>query len=856
MKLASSRSASTADSSPPSRRKHQRRAAAVVTAALLATTLAATPAAAAVSIADQNPFDLSLPAIQDTLDIPVIGVAVDQRDILGTLNVPGGLGVAGQRDPDFITHHFNALVAENHMKPDSWYANNWQGQGPLNLETGAGFRRNPQATQILNFAQANDMTVFGHVLVWHSQTQNGMWRYSGYNAPGGIPAGTNAPAGVGGARFLDYRVEGDTEIMINRMRQHIRLIAEDISRDFGPFGSDTNPMNSWEVVNEVVAANPNVPSGMRETSPWFWAFGPSERPGPTSPDGGFGSDFMLYAFQFADYYFNHAFHADRPADADADWRATGANRITLWINDYNTERGLDSFVDGERVLNTHNKRYNYLNIVNWLIYNGAPIDGVGHQFHSALHFPVQGLADALATFVPANGFVLAPPHRDVEEIPLLQAITEIDVTVDQPVTREGLLEQGHYFYAFMDIIRTHQATYGDIDNFTLWGPHDGRSWRSAQQPLPFDNQRRAKYSYFGTILGGLDPEVRAANPQWELPSIARVSDSFGASVELSQAGFDAQFGLLPGETFATGTGFFTTRWTPEALYVLAALPTAPGIIRYPVGPQCTTSGVCQAGRRLEIEYQGKHFLVWPDGVLTNEVGDYIDVPGVDSFIDGTSWIVRVEHEAELGGQAALRVYSIENGQHSPIFRMWDGEVVFREDLSVTEVALTDTTPVLDSEEWRGADALAVDTLVAGAADGASAEVRTLWRDGGAEFSYLYLLADVADTTAGAGDSVDVFLSLYNSRGATFEIRYDLRARFHRDGRTEVIAGTPAGVHAQRLSSVVTEAEGGWTVLAAVRLATDTGHQQGQWNSSFGTLGEVFGLDVQVNDGASLCVRLR
>ena len=173
---------------------------------------------------------------------------------------------------------------------------------------------------------------------------------------------------------------------------------------------------------------------------------------------------------------------------------------------------------------------------------------MGHQFHSALHFPVQGLADALATFYAGNGFVLTPEHRQDEEFGILQGITEVDVTVDTPVTAAGLLELGHYYYAAMDVIRTHQARYGDIDNFTLWGAHDARSWRSAQQPLVFDGQRRAKYAFFGTILGGLDPEVRAANPQWELPPIERVADTFGAAVELSQAGFDAQFGLLPGHT--------------------------------------------------------------------------------------------------------------------------------------------------------------------------------------------------------------------------------------------------------------------------------------------------------------------
>jgi len=742
-------------------------------------------------IPEELTWQRDLPRFFESLDVPTVGVAVDTRELTGTA-------------AEMVLHHFNHIVGENHMKPEAWFA----GQG---MNT---FRRHPQATAMLNFAVANDITLFGHVLVWHSQ-HPGAWFFTDTGLPGG--------------RTLDYRVPGDSDIMRERMRQFIELVAADIAGDYGLFGSDTNPMNSWEVVNEVVAGNPNVASGMRENSPWFQAFGPG--------NGGFGSNFMLYAFEYADYYFNNVFHVDGQGRG-SDFRASGDNRITLWINDYNTERGLDSFVGGVRQLNTNTKRYVLLNITNWLIDNGAPIDGVGHQFHAGLQWPVQGLADALAMFTYTNGHVNAP---------LLQAITEIDVTVPTPVTEAGLLAQGHYYYQAFEIIRRHQATYGDIDNVTIWGLTDNRSWRADQAPLLFDAYFQAKPAFFGALTGGIG--YNGQTPDFNLPPLApiiRVADVFGSSVELTRDGFDAQIGLLPLQSFATGTGGFTTRWTPEALYVLAELPVLAGEIRAAGG---------NAGRRLSVEYAGLDFIVWPDGVFTGSAGNYIEVPGVDVFQDDTAWIVRIPHTAAAGSQVDIVVTSIEGSQQSPQGHIWDGQITFRETLSVTDVVLTDATPTFESAIWADAQVIRTDVNTAGNASGtgATAEVRTVWRDGGAGFSYLYVLADINDDTpdhTGAQrhetDSFEVFISLLNNRQASYEHLYDLQARFHRNGEVD-INGTPYAVHAARVSHEVVEVAGGYRVLATIRLATDTGHLQGNWNSAFGTIGEAFGFDVQVND---------
>lgn len=119
----------------------------------------------------------------------LIGVAVNSRSITGD---------AGK----FVTENFNTMTCENEMKPQSLLyfprqspmgapqpqgaqagqASQPQGgqprqgmggfsQGPLKLDTINGLVFNwASADRIVEFAKANNMTMRGHTLVWHSQT--------------------------------------------------------------------------------------------------------------------------------------------------------------------------------------------------------------------------------------------------------------------------------------------------------------------------------------------------------------------------------------------------------------------------------------------------------------------------------------------------------------------------------------------------------------------------------------------------------------------------------------------------------------------------------------------------------------
>ncbi|MEK8226577.1 endo-1,4-beta-xylanase [Oerskovia sp. M15] len=54
--------------------------------------------------------------------------------------------------------HFNQITGENYMKPEAWY------DAEKNFTVGA------ETDAFMTFAQAQDLAVYGHTLVWHSQT--------------------------------------------------------------------------------------------------------------------------------------------------------------------------------------------------------------------------------------------------------------------------------------------------------------------------------------------------------------------------------------------------------------------------------------------------------------------------------------------------------------------------------------------------------------------------------------------------------------------------------------------------------------------------------------------------------------
>lgn len=355
----------------------------------------------------EPPLIEDLTGIKETVEFPM-GVAIDSRETSGA---------AAQ----LLNRHFGQITPENHMKPEAWY------------DDEGTFRRHPEATALMDFAQDNDLRVYGHVLAWHGQTPD--WFFQD-------DAGEPLPATAEGQAVLR-----------ERLRAHIFGVAENLSTDYGPFGSDTNPLVAWDVVNEVVSDGAENPDGLRR-SEWFRIL---------------GEEFIDLAFRYADEAFNETYAAEGTA-----------RPVTLFINDYNTEQG--------------GKQDRYLALVERLLARGVPVDGVGHQFHVSLAMPVSALEGALARFT---------------DLPVKQAVTEFDVTTGTPVSQARLIDQGYYFRDAFEAFRAHAD---DLFCVTAWGLTDGRSWRvDSGAPLIFDDRYQAKPAYYGAVGADLPARLRTAN---------------------------------------------------------------------------------------------------------------------------------------------------------------------------------------------------------------------------------------------------------------------------------------------------------------------------------------------------------
>ncbi|WP_197060581.1 endo-1,4-beta-xylanase [Arthrobacter sp. L77] len=202
----------------------------------------------------EKPVQTDLPGLKDVLGadgIEHVGVAIDARETVGTA-------------ADLLRQHYNAVTPENAGKPES-------------VQPVEGRFAFTQLDQLLDFADANDVEVYGHVLAWHSQTPAWFFR-------DGTRDLTDSPA--------------DQALLKARMEAHIKGIADHIDARY-PDGD--SPVWAWDVVNEVIADGDTAnPHDMRD-SRWFQVL---------------GEGFVDEAFRLADHYFPDA---------------------ALFINDYNTE---------------------------------------------------------------------------------------------------------------------------------------------------------------------------------------------------------------------------------------------------------------------------------------------------------------------------------------------------------------------------------------------------------------------------------------------------------------------------------------------------------------------------------------
>ena len=154
--------------------------------------------------------------------------------------------------------------------------------------------------------------------------------------------------------------------------------------------------------------------------------------------------------------------------------------IKLYYNDYNTYDVTDNIIKLLRWVNMKDDINTY----------GQICDGVGMQAHldmtdSGNNPTVQKFADTMEMFK------VNLPNLEI-------SVTELDVTLGLNGTANTLtdMDQASYYEDIMRATLDCKKRGGNINSVTLWGLHDGISWRSAQTPCIFKGFGSPKAAFF------------------------------------------------------------------------------------------------------------------------------------------------------------------------------------------------------------------------------------------------------------------------------------------------------------------------------------------------------------------------
>ncbi len=254
--------------------------------------------------------------------------------------------------------------------------------------------------------------------------------------------------------FQDERgVANAPKAQIERMRSHIEAVA----------GRYKGRVHAWDVVNEVIDND----GSYRRTS-WVNAVGS-------------GDELVRAAFRFASQY------------------APGAE---LYYNDFNAWRPA--------------KRDGIVRMVKMLQSEGIRIDGVGMQGHWGLNYPRTEYIEAAIDAYAALGVKVMISELDIDVLPVTREGQVIGTVMSDPQFqleefkdyldpyRGGLPEAVERQAAgrWAELFRIFYARRDKIDRVTLWGVHDGLSWKNhypvpgrTNYPLLFDRNLQPKPAF-------------------------------------------------------------------------------------------------------------------------------------------------------------------------------------------------------------------------------------------------------------------------------------------------------------------------------------------------------------------------
>jgi endo-1,4-beta-xylanase len=241
----------------------------------------------------------------------------------------------------------------------------------------------------------------------------------------------------------------DREGLLRQMRDHIFAVA----------GRYKGRIHGWDVINEAVEDD-----GQLRQSKWLQII---------------GEDYVHKAFEWA-----------HEADPKAE----------LYYNDYNMWKP--------------GKRQGVLRLVRALQAKGVRIDGIGMQGHWGMDYPpLDELEDSIVAYA-GLGVNVVITELDLDMLPMPGPDVGADITLNYELRKEldpytqGLPDAmqakvAHRYAEFFRILYKHRDK---ITRVTLWGVHDGQSWRNywpvrgrTAYPLLFDRNFRPNPAFEAVV---------------------------------------------------------------------------------------------------------------------------------------------------------------------------------------------------------------------------------------------------------------------------------------------------------------------------------------------------------------------
>lgn len=359
---------------------------------------------------------------------------------------------------ELLSTVFNSITCGNEMKP----AYNFD------AESESLFKIDPAATEMLEWAKANDMGMRGHTLLWHAQVDPSIFAKD-------YVALSNGKETKQDSAELDEDCLVGRDELLRRMKTYIYSMMEYTYKE-----GYAETIYAWDVVNE--AADENEDDGFRR-SYWYKIIGP---------------DFLYYAFLYAREA--ETLYAAQYADLyglNAETDDLSPIMPKLFYNDYN--EWFDNKSDAIIHFLTEEKwNENHARVTSDVIKEGGDgtiygdglIDGIGMQGHLSDTQDIDQYMKALRKYSAV-----------VDEV----QITELDVGCSK--TDENVwLFQAKFFYDFFARLIEEVKAGAKLTSVTVWGLTDDASWRRDANPLLFTGKLERKPAFDAVVMAAKGEE--------------------------------------------------------------------------------------------------------------------------------------------------------------------------------------------------------------------------------------------------------------------------------------------------------------------------------------------------------------